>query len=127
MKESTRKVKRLTQQALSSDWSPTESGEAEPSGHMEGVTPGHLERLAQELTPEPELGREGHKQPCSRGLQTGLATEQTAREEPFSVGFSTLRGPVDKHLRITCARYMSAVQREPRALGQVSEPLPMVC
>lgn len=38
-------------------WSPTESGEAGPAGHVEDVTSGHLEWLAQELTPEPELGR----------------------------------------------------------------------
>lgn len=62
-------------------------GRGSPQGHMQGVTSAQWEQVAQtEATARSACWRgEG---PCSRGLQTGLTTEQTILEEPFSVVFS---------------------------------------
>lgn len=94
---------------------------ASPQGHVEGMTSGTTG-----LGSRPPGTCQEAEWPCSRGLQTGLTTEQTTRKEPLPVVFSTTVGgeiPWANIPRLRVPATVLARQTESPCLGTMAATL----
>ena len=92
-----------------------------PQGHVEGMTSGTTG-----LGSRPPGTCQEAEWPCSRGLQTGLTTEQTTRKEPLPVVFSTTVGgeiPWANIPRLHVPATVLARQTESPCLGAMAATL----